>query len=250
VCKLAGRSKAWFSMLGKYVRAPRERMHFVMIPIEKTLDAPAQQLLPMDVVDALVDRAHTAAVIHQCMCRVGGRCADYPTDVGCLVLGRAAQSLDPRIGRIVSKDEAKAHIKTALSRGLYPLISHYERDSMMFGLDFDRMLIVCFCCPCHCVARNAGRASEGLEHSFYENCVKFPSVEVSFDASRCTGCGKCASQCFANAITFADGAITFAAEKCKGCGHCAYICDAYSVAYNVRDVDSVIEQLAITGDIS
>lgn len=250
VCRLAGRSKSWFSMLGKYVRAPRERMHFVMIPIEKKLDAPAQQLLPMDVVDALVDRAGGAAVIHQCMCRVGGRCADYPPDIGCLVLGRAVESLDPRIGRIVSKDDAKAHIKAALSKGLYPLISHYERDAMMFSLDFNRILIVCFCCPCHCVARNAGKASEGFSNSFYENCVKFPSVEVSFDAAKCSGCGQCASQCFANAISFDGVGVTFHADKCKGCGHCACICNAYSVAYDVGNVDSIIGQLALTGDIS
>ena len=250
VCRLAGRSKSWFSMLGKYVRAPRERMHFVMIPIEKKLDAPAQRLLPMDVVDALVDRAGGTAIIHQCMCRVGGRCADYPQDIGCLVLGRAVEALDPRIGRVVGKDEAKAHIKKALGKGLYPLISHYERDAMMFSLDLGRMMIVCFCCPCHCVARNAGKASEGLDNSFYENCVKFPSVEVAFDASRCKGCGKCASQCFANAISFEDGAVTFDADKCKGCGHCAYICSAWSVSYSVGDVDSIIEQLAITSDIT
>jgi MinD superfamily P-loop ATPase len=120
---------------------------------------------------------------------------------------------------------------------------------MMFGLDFDRMLIVCFCCPCHCVARNAGKASEGLTQSFYENCVKFPSVEVSFHPEKCKGCGKCASQCFAHAITFANGVITFDADKCKGCGHCAYICDAYGVACNVQDIDSIINQLDFTGTI-
>ena len=249
-CKMAGQSKAWFKMLGRYVRAPRERMHFVMIPIEKKLDAPIQQLLPMDVVNTLVDRASTVGIIRQCMCRVAGNCTDYPQDIGCIVLGGGAAALDPHIGCVVEKDEAKAHIRKALDKGLYPLISHYERDAMMFGLDFDRIMIVCFCCPCHCVARNAGKVSEGLNNSFYENAIKFPTVQVSFDPSKCTGCGRCVKECFANAISFADGIAVLNTEKCKGCGHCAYICNAYSVSYDIRNVDSIIEQLAFTGDIS
>lgn len=246
VCKLAGRSASWFKWLGKYIRAPREQMHFVMIPIEKSIEAPKQQLLPMDIVGLLVDKAAAAAVANHCMCRVGGSCRDYPQDIGCLMLGKAVEALDLRIGRAVSKEEARAHIQRALDNGLYPLISHYIRDAMMFGLDFDHLAIVCFCCPCHCVARNAGKASEGLKNSFYENCEKFPTVQVSFDASKCRGCGKCARECFANAIRFEQGKICFDAQKCKGCGHCAYICGAYSVSYDACDAEAILSQLSFT----
>lgn len=248
-CKTVGRTSKWFQFLGKYIRAPRERMRFVMIPVEKRLDAPRQQLLSMDVVDALVDRAGGTAVIHQCMCRVGGHCRDYPREIGCLVLGDAVKDLDPRIGRIVGKDEARAHIRRGLDAGLYPLISHYERDAMMFSLDFDRILIVCFCCPCHCVARNAGRESEGLDNSFYSNAEKFPMVQITLDADKCKGCGKCERQCFARAITMADGKAVLDADKCKGCGHCAYICGAYRVSYDLSGVDAVIEALDFKSDI-
>jgi hypothetical protein len=106
VCKLAGRTSKWFPTLAKYVRAPRDKMRFVMIPIEKRLDAPKQQLLPMDVVDALVERASDVAIIHQCMCRVGGNCKDYPQDIGCIALGprlrrltRASAVSSPRMRR-------------------------------------------------------------------------------------------------------------------------------------------------------
>jgi ferredoxin len=137
-----------------------------------------------------------------------------------------------------------------LDAKLYPLISHYIRDAMMFGLDFDKLLLVCFCCPCHCVARNAARESEGLDNSFYTNAEKFPNVTVTLDTNKCVGCGKCEPACFAHAITMADGKAVHDADKCRGCGHCAYICDAYSVSYDIAGVDAVIEALGFNSDIA
>lgn len=246
VCKIGSRLSSWYKILGKHVRAPREKMNFVMIPIEKKVKAPDQHILPMDVVDAMVDKAGAAAIAHTCACREGGRCKDYPQDIGCLILGEAVKELDPVIGKMVTKDEAKAHIKKALDAGLYPLISHYFRDAMMYSIDFEREIIVCFCCPCHCVARRAATESEGLEESFYTNTRRFPGVEVMFDESKCTACGKCVQQCFARAITLEDGKIRFDADKCKGCGHCALVCDGFTVRYDLNSVDEVIKQLEFT----
>jgi Pyruvate/2-oxoacid:ferredoxin oxidoreductase delta subunit len=165
-------------------------------------------------------------------------------------MGGAVKSLDPKIGRIATKEEVKAHIRKGLDAGLYPLISHYRRDAMMFGLDFEKLLIVCFCCPCHCVVRNASRVSEEFDNSFFTNAEKFPTVRITLDTAKCSGCGKCVSGCMANAITLKDGKAILDADKCKGCGHCAYTCEAYSVSYDINDVNAVIDELAFNSDIS
>jgi len=249
-CLVGGRLSSWYKILGENVLSPREKMHMVYIPIDKKVETPTQQILPMDVVEALVDKAHSQAIIHKCMCRVGGRCKDYPHDLACLVLGSAVQELDPGIGRIVSKDEAKAHIKKALDANLYPLLSHYERDAMMYSLDLERLLIVCFCCPCHCVIRQSGKLSDGIENSFYENTLPFPSVKITYSEDKCTGCQKCVALCPANAITYQNGKAVFDESKCKTCGQCAHACDAFGVEYEIQDVEKAIEDLGFTGDIT
>jgi len=250
VCKMFSGTKSWFKMLGEKVRAPRERMHMTMIPLEKKVDAPSQKVLPMDVVDELIEMAAAQAVLKECGCRAGGRCQDYPQEIGCIVLGSTVNDLDPYIGKIVSKDEARAHVRKALDAKLYPLISHYERAAMFYSLDLNRMLVLCFCCPCHCVARNAAKVSEGLDNSFYSNTEGMAGVSVRFDESKCNACGKCVDGCFANAITLEDGKIRFDADKCKGCGHCAYICDTFSVDYNLTDVQSVVQALTANTNIT
>jgi len=247
--KTGCRFSSWYKLLGTKLRVPKERMSMITIPIEKQVDAPGQKIMPMDIVDVLIEWAAGHAIINNCQCRVGGRCEDYPHDIACLVLGDAVEKLDPYIGRIVTKDEARAHVKKALDNKLYPMISHYERDAMMFSLDYDRLLIVCFCCPCHCVLRNAAKFSDGLDNSFHSNTDPFPGVSIAFDASKCNGCGKCVDECFANAITMKDGKAVIDMDKCKTCGHCAYICDAYSVRYNIEDVEKTIAQLHINSDI-
>ena len=166
-CQIGSRFSSWYAILGKYVRAPKERMKFFYIPIDKSVETPERSFLPIEIFDRLIDTAKGVAIIHQCMCRVGGHCEDYPHDIGCIALG-AVENLDPKIGRVVSREEAKAHARRGLEAKLYPLVSHYERDAMMFSLDFDHVALVCFCCPCHCVPRRSGKESDGLTESFYE----------------------------------------------------------------------------------
>ena len=249
-CVVGNKLSSWYGILAKYVRAPRERMHFVMIPMEKKIEQPSQKFVPMDIVDAFIDKAGSLAVMKECMCRVGGNCKDYPHDVACLGMGSSLKDMDPSFGTIVNKEEAKAHVKRALGEGLYPLISHYERDAMMLSLDFDKLMLVCFCCPCHCVARRSGKLSDGLENSFHSNAQKLPSVQILFDEDKCNACGKCVDECFANAITLENDAINLDQDKCKGCGRCAMICDAFSVTYDIKDVDRMAEELGFAADIT
>ena len=243
--KIGGRLSSWNKLIGENVRMTKDRMNVVYIPVEKKVEAPASKFVPLDIVDALIDRAKGTAIFGECLCRVGGRCEEYPHDIACLAMGEV-EDLDPKHGDIVSKDEAKAHVRKALDAGLYPLISHYERDAMIVSLDFDHLLIVCLCCPCHCVARNAGRESIGLDNSFDSNSGKFPTVEILFDESKCNGCEKCVKECIAGAITFEDNKIHLDSETCKGCGHCTQICDAFSVTYDIKNVDKILEELNFT----
>ena len=54
---------------------------------------------------------------------------------------------------------------------------------------------------------------------------------ITFDLTRCVGCGKCAWDCFPGAITLEAGrpALT-APDSCIGCGHCIAVCPAEAVS--------------------
>ncbi len=239
-------SKNWFKILGKYERPTSDQLNMVYIPIEKKIDAPSNFILPKDIMFELIDRAACTGIIHSCTCRVGAGCKDYPHDIACVVMGSTVETLDPKIGRIVTKEEAKAHVIKGLELGLFPSISHYSRDAQMYSLDFEKLLTLCFCCDCCCTVRNAVRETDGLENSFFSNTNKLPFVRIELDLNKCTGCRKCENICMANAIVFENGKPTLIDDKCKTCGRCALICDAYTVNYETDDLNKIIDEMHIT----
>lgn len=146
-----------------------------------------------------------------------GGCADYPADLGCLVLGDAVLGLHPGLGRQVAKEEAVAHAERALELGLTPLVIHFKSDALLWSLEHERMLTICFCCPCHCLLRGTlGRQPARI--------TGLPGVTVVRDGARCVGCGRCAQACIAGALKMEDGLPLTDPERCLGCGRCAMAC--------------------------
>ena len=243
-------SSNWYEVLGKFERPTSEQMNVVAIPIEKKVDAPSNFILPKDIMFALIDKASSTGIIHKCTCRTSAGCSDYPRDIGCVVLGSTVETLDPSIGRICTSDEAKAHVVKSLDTGMYPCISHYTRDAQMYSLDYEKLLILCFCCECCCTMRNTAKVTDGMDNSFFSNTHKLPFVTVELSLDNCDGCCKCEDVCFANAISLKDGVPRIDQDKCKGCGKCALVCDCYSVNYETDDIDKILGTMHTTSDIS
>ena len=74
------------------------------------VDDPGQTVLPTDLVDLFIDRAHYHWIMNFCICREASGCRDYPIDMGCLFLGEAVLGIHPKLGRLVSREEALAHL--------------------------------------------------------------------------------------------------------------------------------------------
>ena len=113
-------SSDWYKTLGSFERPTSEQMNVIAIPIEKKVDAPTQFILPKDIMFALIDKAACVGIIHKCTCRTSAGCKDYPQETGCVVLGSTVETLDPSIGRIVTKDEAKEYVVGSLDLGCTP----------------------------------------------------------------------------------------------------------------------------------
>lgn len=208
-----------------------------MIPVNEVVRGRENVLLPMEILNPIIERAESVFIMTECLCRRGEGCKLYPPELGCLFLGSAARDLAKGMGREVTAREAKEHAENAISLGLFPLVVHNGFDAWLWGIDYRRMLNVCFCCDCCCSVRHGlrMRQSEG----FFENIKRLPGLRVSVGEG-CTGCGRCVDVCVAGAIELYGDRAAINDEYCKGCGNCIKICPIDAIVMKVEGgVDTV-----------
>ncbi len=206
-----------------------------ILPINETVRTGENMVLPMQVLRPLIERANGVAILNECMCRRGQDCVAFPHSFGCLLLGSVVSDINPVLARIVTPDEAIAHAERGLRMGLVPLVVHDAIDAWMWGLDFHRMMNVCFCCDCCCDVRIGIRKQV---RGFYANIHRLPGLTVSVGEG-CVSCGTCEEICLAKAIELRDDGANIG-ENCKGCGRCVPMCpqQAITMAFDAR-VDTV-----------
>ena len=192
-----------------------------IIPVNESVSPAGAVVLPMKIVAAFVRRADGIAIMGECLCRRGEGCASYPVDLGCLLLGPAVRELSKGLGRIVSPDEAMTHAERAIRSGLVPLVVHNRFDAWLWGIDYGRMMNICFCCDCCCSVRRGVRL--GIDAGASLTMHRLDGLTVSV-ADRCDGCGVCQAACFSGAIRVSAGVARIDPERCKGCGRCLDAC--------------------------
>jgi len=212
-----------------------------IIPINQPVHAGQNMVLPMQVLQPLIERVNGVAIMNECMCRRGQNCVTYPHNFGCLLLGGdAIADIHPSLARKVTPTDAIAHTKRAIRMGLVPLVIHDAVDAWIWGVDFHNMMNVCFCCDCCCDVRIGIRKQV---QGFYANIHRLPGLTVSVGEG-CISCGTCVEVCLAHAIQMTDGGARIG-ESCKGCGRCVTMCpqQAITMAFDPR-VDTIKETLS------
>jgi Pyruvate/2-oxoacid:ferredoxin oxidoreductase delta subunit len=204
-----------------------------IIPVNRVVSSGKNIVLPMRIIRTLVERAHCVAIMSECLCRRGEGCRAYPVETGCLLLGGAARDLDPSLGKIVSVKEALSHAGRAMAMGLVPLVVHNEFDAWMWGIDYRRMLNICFCCDCCCAVRKKVR--KGEDRGFFDNIHRLPGLVVSV-GKKCDSCGVCAELCMARAIIITSEGARINDSLCKGCGRCVSVCPRGAVAMRLERI--------------
>jgi hypothetical protein len=228
------------------IALPRDNV----IRIDRQVDDPGQTVLPTDLVDQFIEKSNDLWIMNFCICRKSMSCRDYPTELGCLFLGRATRGINPDWGRRVSREEAKEHIRKCQEKGLVHFMGRSKLDTVWLGIGpGERLLTICNCCPCCCITR-------GLPHSaprLREKLKRAPGVTVRVEES-CTGCGACVDleACFARAIRMVAGQAIIT-EDCRGCGRCVEACPNDAISITV-DRDHFLkkneEQLSRLVDLS
>lgn len=200
-----------------------------VIPIGQPLERPEETVLPSAVVEHFIEMAHDHWIMNTCICREASHCRDYPIDLGCLFLGRAALGINPRLGRRVTKQEALAHARRCREAGLVHMIGRNKLDTVWLGVGpGHRLLTICNCCPCCCLWRVLPQMAPAIG----AKVTRLPGVTVAV-TGRCAGCGACTKGvCFVDAIRLTNGRAVIS-ESCRGCGRCVDVCPQRAIEITI-----------------
>jgi ferredoxin len=185
-------------------------------------------VLPSQIVHRFINEAKIHFIMNFCICRESNQCKDYPIDLGCLFMGEAAAKIDPRLGRLVTKNEAHQHVINARKAGLVHLIGRNKLDSVWLNVGpSDKLLTVCNCCPCCCL----WKMLPDLGNHISSKITKLEGVRV-YTTNDCIGCGTCLDSCFINAISIVDGRAIIS-DDCRGCGRCVEVCPQNAIIISI-----------------
>lgn len=242
--------KALFDGDEIYILPKEPTTRFREIPLD--IPAPEREdvVLPSEVIRHFIEISTYRFILNSCLCRTSGNCKDYPRDLGCIFLGKATLSIDPRLGRMVSKEEAFAHLKRCEEAGLVHLIGRNKIDSVwMSAKPKEDLLTICNCCPCCCLWKVVPQ----LDPSISSKLKRLPGVSLSVDTDRCIGCGKCMDGCYVNAVVLVSGKAVIDQDLCKGCARCAHTCPKRAITLHMEDMDYIVhavERIAPLVDVT
>jgi NAD-dependent dihydropyrimidine dehydrogenase PreA subunit len=215
------------------VYLPKNRV----IQVNQPVDIPGDMVLPSEVVEHFIERANYHWIMNACICRAAEGCRDYPVDLGCLFLGEAVLGINPRLGRLVAREEALEHVQRCQEAGLVHLIGRNKLDTIWLGVGSgDRLLTICNCCPCCCL----WRVLPYMARQISSKIKRMPGVIVMVN-HRCAGCGTCTRDvCFVDAIHVLDGQAAIS-DACRGCGRCISVCPHEAIEMSI-EYDQLAEE--------
>ena len=218
-----------------------------VIRIEQNINEDNSIILPSEVLNYFIDRANHHVIMNFCICRKSKNCEHYPQDFGCLFLGEAALNINPKIGRRVTKEEAKEYVKKCREAGLVHLIGRNKLDSVWLNAKPpEKLLTICNCCECCCLWMMLPNLSKEIG----SKVTKLSGLEIRV-SNKCTGCGECVKVCFVNAIRLIDGKAQINSE-CRGCGRCVDKCrfDAIEIHLEGNSLEDSIINISNSIDLS
>lgn len=212
---------------------PKNAVAKQVIRVNQSIEQPNETVLPSQIVHHFIDMANFHWIMDFCLCRDSMKCEDYPIDYGCLFMGEAAKTINPQLGRAVSKEEAHEYIRKCDDEGLVHLIGRNKLDAMWLGANpGDRLLTVCNCCPCCCL----WRVVQDVNPDIARKITKMAGVRVEV-TDACVGCGTCTEGiCFANAISLVNDRSVIS-DDCRGCGRCIEVCPEGAIRLHIDDPD-------------
>lgn len=147
-----------------------------VIQVNEPIDRQGDTVLPSAVVEHFIPEANQRWIMNFCLCREAVHCADYPRELGCIFLGEAVLKINPELGRLVSEDEALAHLARCREAGLVHMIGRKKLDRIWLGATpGQKLMTICNCCPCCCLWKALPR----LDNMISQKVTRMPGVTVA-----------------------------------------------------------------------
>ncbi|MBI5440569.1 MAG: 4Fe-4S binding protein [Deltaproteobacteria bacterium] len=193
------------------------------IPVDVSVKTAAQGVLPYDRMETVLQEAYRFAVAH-CPCRVQaglmGKGCDHPLEV-CLKFDELADfMIERRLGREVSREEARDIVRKASEAGLVHFVDNAA----------GKVKHNCNCCGCSCWNVGPIRRRKAPR-----DAIMAVYFERETDEERCVGCAACVEICPVDAVRVEDGVTKVDGEWCIGCGVCATRCDYDAITMKYRE---------------
>lgn len=216
-----------------------------LIKVDEPIGEAEDVVLPSEVVTHFIEEANHHWIMDFCICRSSEDCQDYPIDYGCLFLGEAVLQINPKLGRMVSREEAINHVRRCREAGLVHMIGRNKLDTIWLGAGpGQRLLTICNCCPCCCIMK----ILPDLDPMISRKISRMPGVTVAV-TDLCTGCELCVEDiCFVRAISMDGDRAIIDASQCRGCGRCVESCPYEAIDISFEDtnfIDQTIQRISL-----
>lgn len=218
-----------------------------VVEIEQNINQEDSTILPSKVVEYFIDKSEHRFIMNFCICRISKDCNNYPKEYGCLFLGEATLNIDSRLGRLVTKEEAKEYVNKCREAGLVHLIGRNKLDSVWLkAKPPEKLLTICNCCECCCLWMMLPNLSKAIN----SKVTKISDLEIKV-TDRCTGCKECVSLCFVRAISIINSKAVIN-NDCRGCGRCVQKCRSNAIELIIPDnyLEEPIENISSSVDLS
>ncbi len=218
-----------------------------LIEINHNINQDDSIILPSEVLNYFIDKSKNHVIMNFCLCRKSNNCQHYPQNFGCLFLGEAALKIDPKIGKHVTKEEAKEYVKKCREAGLVHLIGRNKLDSVWLNAKPpEKLLTICNCCECCCLWMMLPNLSSEIS----SKVTKLKGLEIKV-TDKCTGCGECIDICFVRAIKIVNNKAQID-MNCRGCGRCVEKCrfDAIDIVLDKNSLEDSITNISNSIDLS
>ena len=202
-----------------------------IIPINKTLEAAEEFVLPSQTVEEIINKFDDIAVGY-CFCRqrrslLGEPCNTEAPTLNCFTFGKSARHTAAQgFAQKVTREEALKIMKEAENAGLIHKAFHPGSKESKPETS------ICNCCKDCCDTFELWRSGTlPLINSTYHLSV--------IDLESCTGCGTCVEWCPTDAIILNEEGLAQRDESaCLGCGICSRFCpeEAISLKEGLRRV--------------
>lgn len=205
------------------------------VVINENIDDHENIVVPSDVASHFIEEAKHIFLMDRCICRDAADCQAYDHNIGCIFLGEAVLEINPRLGRLVDKETARAHLARAREAGLVHLVGRDKIDAVWMGVKpYTKLMTICNCCSCCCLFRFLPNLAPKLQ----KKIERMPGVVVDV-TDECVGCGKCTEEvCFIDAIQLNNGRA-YIREDCRGCGNCVEACPFGAIRIIIEREDYV-----------